>query len=398
MARKILLAVVSLAALAQLGCGGSSSSPPPPPPPHTSATVPAATGGTVALSGGAAVQIPAGALATDTTITIQQSTITAPTSTVGAVYDLGPSGTTFSQPVTVTIPVPAGTTDAAIWTKPAGTAHYTSLPTTVSGGVATAQATHFSVFLVGPVDLNGTWAGLVAYSYANPNGTSGTGSTMQAREVTQDVGDVTLSIGSGNGLTATCTGTVTGAVLSTDCTLLNLDGSCTSHYQQSGTVSGDTWYLDTTYQWTGATCQSAGQTIQLLHSPVTRRTGPGRNIAGSYVRTSSYTETGPGKNPYTGSNTGTAARTQVPGSSLVRNDVTMTNGTTHTCKGIVISDVGYSSCYGFNVDRTIRYNSVAQGTITAGPPIDVDSISTTTIIGDPNGYTSMTSIIHDVQQ
>jgi hypothetical protein len=317
---------------------------------------------------------------------------------VGAAYDLGPSGTTFSQPVTVTIPVPAGTTDAAIWTKPAGAASYTSLPTTISGGVATAQASHFSVFLVGPVDLNGTWAGPVDYSYSKTNGTSGTGSTVQAREVTQDVGVITISLGSGNGNTATCTGTIAGAVLSTRCTLVNLDGTCTSHYQQSGTVSGDTWYLDTSYTWTGTTCQNAGEAVLLLHSPLTRRTGPGRNIAGSYTRSTSYTMTGPGKAPSTGTNTGTAVRTQIPGSSLVHNDVTMVNGTTHTCKGIVISDVTYGSCYGYSADRTIRYNSVAQGTVTVGPPIDVDAISTTTIVNDPNGYTSMSSQIQDVMQ
>jgi len=394
MARRLLLAVVSLAAAAQqLGCGGSSSSSPPPPP-HTSAPVPAATGGTVSLSGGAAVQIPAGALASDTTITIQQSTTTAPTGTVGAVFDLGPSGTTFSQPVKVTIPVPAGTTDAAIWTKQAGAAHYTSLPTTISNGVATAQASHFSVFLVGPVDLNGTWAGLMSYAVTNSNGTSaGTSTQMQSRDVAQDVGDVTINIGNSSGFTATCTGTVHGATLDTTCTgYASVDRSCTTPYTQTGTVSGNGWVNASTLTWS-ATC--GGQTFTAQSSPLTRQAGP-RNIAGSYARSTTYTQTGPGGTS-TGSNTGTAVRTQLAGSSLVNADITMLNGATHTCNGIVVSDVLYSSCYGYNASRTIRYNSVAQGTIIPGPPIDVESISTTTIVGDPN-YTSMTSQIHDVRQ
>jgi hypothetical protein len=396
MALKGLLVVAALLAASQLlACSGSQSNAPPPP--HVSAAVTASAGGTVTLPGGAAVQIPPNALASDTVITIQQSD-TAPAGTVGAAYDFGPSGTTFLQPVTITLPVPAGTTDALIWTKPDGAASYTSLPTTLSGDLASTPASHFSVYLVGPVDLNGTWAGQVDYSYTKANGASGTGSTMQAREVTQDVGHVTISIGTGNGHTATCIGTVTGAVLSTSCTLVNLDGTCTSHYQQSGTVSGDTWYLDTSYTWTGATCQNAGEAVLLLHSPLTKRTGPGRNIAGSYGRSTSYTMTGQGKTPYTGNNTGTAVRTQIPGSSLVHNDVTMANGTTHTCKSIVISDASYGSCYGFSADRTIRYDSVAEGSIIPGPPIEVDSVSTTTIIGDPNGYTSMSAQIKDVMQ
>jgi hypothetical protein len=317
---------------------------------------------------------------------------------VGAAYDLGPSGTTFSQPVTVSIPVPAGTTDAVIWTKPAGAAHYTSLPTTVSGGVATAQTNHFSVFLAGPVDLNGTWAGRLDYSYTNPNGTSGTNWTIQAREVTQDVGVVTISLGNGGGVTAACSGTITGSVLTAGCDRVNLDGTCTAHHDETGTVSGNTWNVDTSFTWTGASCASAGQVTHVLNSPLTKRTGPGRNIAGTYSRSASWTMTGPSKTPVQGSGTGHCTRTQAAASSLSQNQVTMDSGSTHTCKGVVVDDVLYASCYGFNVDHTIRYNSAAQGTIAAGPPIDVDGVVTTSIIGDPNGYTSMTSQNHDVQQ
>jgi hypothetical protein len=396
MARTTLLSAVWIVpALHLLACGGSSSNPPPPLPPGS---VPgaAATGGTVTLPGGAVIEIPAGALASDTTITIQQSGGAAPTGAVGAVYDIGPSGTTFSQPVTVTLPVPAGTTDAAVWTRPAGAAHFTSLPTSVSGGVATAQASHLSVFVVGPIDLSGTWAGLVEFISTNANGSPGpSGSTMQSRDVTQDVGDVTLTLGSGSGIRATCTGTIAGAALDTSCTLLNLDETCTAHYPQRGTVAGDTWYVDTSYRFTG-TCPGAGMTFQLQHSPVTRQAGPAQNIAGTYTRTATFTMTGPGKTPIQGSGSGTAVRTQAAGSSLLSMSVAMSGGSTYTCKGVVIGDTSYGACYGSN--GAIRYSTSGDGVIAAGPPIVLDGESATSIYGDPNGYTSMTGTYHDVRQ
>ena len=70
----------------------------------TQALITAAAGGTVSF-GGMKADIPAGALATDTTITVQTvdvSTLPAPSTVVGAVYDLGPNGTTFSKPVKLT--------------------------------------------------------------------------------------------------------------------------------------------------------------------------------------------------------------------------------------------------------------------------------------------------------
>lgn len=384
-------AIAAAVAAQLLACGGSSKSPAP----HVSQAVPAATGGSVTLPGGAAVQIPANALAADTTITIQELSAPPPGG-VGAAYDLGPSGTTFSQPVTVSIPVPSGTTNPTIWTRADGAAQFTSLPTTVSGGVASAPASHFSVFVLGPVDLNGTWAGPVTYAVTNANGTpAGTVTQMQSRDIAQDVGQVTINVGNSSGFTAACTGTVQGDVLNATCTGYTVDGSCSTQYTQGGTVSATTWVNASSLTWS-APC--GGQTYTAQSSPLAKQAGPPRNVAGSYARVSDYTMFGPGKTPYSGSNTGTATRTQLAGSSLVHNDVLMANGTTHTCKGVIVSDVLYAGCYGYNAARTIRYNSVAQGTISAGPPIDVEAISTTQIVGDPSGYTSMTSQIHDVMQ
>lgn len=76
---------------------------------NLSATIEAASGGTVASEGGEiSVEIPAGALAEDTTITVEEM----PASSLGgdvavqtAVFDIGPDGTRFATPVTISIAV-----------------------------------------------------------------------------------------------------------------------------------------------------------------------------------------------------------------------------------------------------------------------------------------------------
>ena len=77
-------------------------------------------GGTVAGPGGAKVDIPAGALATDVTLQIEQTTAGAPAlptdlTATGPMFAFTPHGTTFALPVTMTMPfdpagVPAGAT------------------------------------------------------------------------------------------------------------------------------------------------------------------------------------------------------------------------------------------------------------------------------------------------
>jgi hypothetical protein len=97
------LAAFVLAAAA--ACSSSSS---PTAPPGPSSTGPSTGQGTVGASGGQVattdgaltVTVPAGALPADTTITINE--ITAPASgAIGKTYDIGPSGTQFTAPVTL---------------------------------------------------------------------------------------------------------------------------------------------------------------------------------------------------------------------------------------------------------------------------------------------------------
>ena len=79
-------------------------------------TVDATAGGTVTADDGGTVEIPAGALTSTTDITVTPINTTsgaaqdeipdqAPTETISYAYSLEPHGTTFSQPVTITVPV-----------------------------------------------------------------------------------------------------------------------------------------------------------------------------------------------------------------------------------------------------------------------------------------------------
>jgi hypothetical protein len=380
---------VTFAAAALAGffvaCSGGGSNQPNPHP--GSATIQAAKGGTVTLQGGPTVEIPAGALAADTVITVQQSSATAPDGAVTAVYEFGPPGTTFSKPVTVTIPVPAGTTVGAIWTKEDGATAYTSLPTTISGGTATAEASHFSIYVVGPVDLTGTWTGAVSYTITNANGTSGTpGTTMQARDVVQNVNDVTYAYTNGSGTSATCSGKLNGGPVT--CTIFNFDKTCSATYVPDGSVSGTTWNIFASYTWTGGSCASVGATVTIPGSTLQKQSGAPLNIAGTYSYSGSWTNTGPGLQPISGTNTGTRVRSQAAGSSAVSSTLTITNGATYNCLGPIIGNTVYGHCNGVNGTTTYSIDGV--GTVNIGPPLTISINTQGSIYNDPGHYTTST--------
>ncbi len=106
-------------------------------------------GGTVAVSGGPTLVVPAGALASTTSITIQATGQNGPSG--GPVYEFLPAGTTFAPPATVQMPVPPGVANPRIyWTRAGSSTQFDALPTTVSGSVASAQVSHFSLGYVAP--------------------------------------------------------------------------------------------------------------------------------------------------------------------------------------------------------------------------------------------------------
>jgi ZU5 domain len=115
-----------------------------------------AEGGTVSASDGTSVLIPMNALAMSSNITITSVGAQAPSGSllVGPAYDFGPDGTTFTQPVTITLPfdpskLPSGrsSADVVIYTAPRGSTNYQALATTVSGNTVQTTTTHFTVYL-----------------------------------------------------------------------------------------------------------------------------------------------------------------------------------------------------------------------------------------------------------
>lgn len=110
-------------------------------------------GGTVDGPDGARVVIPAGALAADTTIAIERTSrgaapLPVTMTPIGQIYAFTPHGTTFTQPVTVTVPydpasVPAGFTPGLYKTNAQGAWEALS-GVTAGADMVSAQVTSFS--------------------------------------------------------------------------------------------------------------------------------------------------------------------------------------------------------------------------------------------------------------
>jgi hypothetical protein len=135
------------------GTGGSAT---------TTMNIKAAEGGTIAAEG-LTVKIPAGALMADTDITVAVSDgagLPAAATLAGKVYDLGPNGTTFLKPVSVTIDFDAAKVvapkvatvaflDAGAWVPLAG-----SFTTGMKASATTTHFTNFGVVITDPVINN----------------------------------------------------------------------------------------------------------------------------------------------------------------------------------------------------------------------------------------------------
>jgi protocatechuate 3,4-dioxygenase beta subunit len=124
-------------------------------------------GGTVSVSNGTSVTIPAGALSADTMVNVKSAPnamtplgVTA----AGTPFLLTPEGQEFSEPVTVTLTLDpsmmSGATakDVTIYTAPANTSRYVALPTTVVDDThVQAQVSHFCWFFPGLIWHHGGW-------------------------------------------------------------------------------------------------------------------------------------------------------------------------------------------------------------------------------------------------
>lgn len=136
--------------------------------PVTTAIVGASGGKAVSANGRLKIQVPPGALVSSMTLTIQQIDAPAP-GAVGHVFEVGPTGTTFSQPVTLTLrfteeDLGGGSPyDLRIATFARGAWQAVESIVNPSTSVAAAQITHLS-----------PWT-LVLGPGFDPTGTGGTG-------------------------------------------------------------------------------------------------------------------------------------------------------------------------------------------------------------------------------
>jgi uncharacterized delta-60 repeat protein len=143
--------------LATVSCGGGDDTPAPPvvQPPPPAGTLVGTAGGTVTGPSGTTIVIPAGALAAEVRINIEQTAAGAPAlpagfTVAGQTYAFTPHGTTFTVPVTITLPfdpalVPAGRTPVLYKTINAQTQWEQVAGATFGTSSVTAQITSFSL-------------------------------------------------------------------------------------------------------------------------------------------------------------------------------------------------------------------------------------------------------------
>lgn len=107
-------------------------------------------GGVVTLENGPTLRIPAGALATATTITIRATGTTSPGG--APVYSFEPVDLTFAIPATAEFPVPSGlgTSAAVYWTLQGSASEFDSLGGTVFGTLVSAPVSRLGVGHAGP--------------------------------------------------------------------------------------------------------------------------------------------------------------------------------------------------------------------------------------------------------
>lgn len=187
----LAMMMASVIGLAALGCGSSDSSSGAGGGAATGATLPgvgekksvaikASAGGTLTATGGG-IDIPAGALAADTTITVEikdKSAFSGADAVAVNVFDFGPNGTTFLKPVAMTldlqgVAVPSGKTAKLAYYE--GAAWKTLDDSKLEGGKVTATTTHFTPFTIVFVGGSQTQGGCDAFAGFTPCGGDLTG-------------------------------------------------------------------------------------------------------------------------------------------------------------------------------------------------------------------------------
>jgi hypothetical protein len=147
------LSILFVFAVASCSGGGTAKVVPPPIIDDvTSATIDTA-GGTVKTPTGATISIPFGALDHPVVVQVAATTLPPPAGiqTYSPVYRFEPEGMVFARPVTVTLPLPAGVSQASIYWSRLGAAGLIAIGGTIdpTARTITAQTPHFSLAVVG---------------------------------------------------------------------------------------------------------------------------------------------------------------------------------------------------------------------------------------------------------
>jgi hypothetical protein len=139
-----------------------------------------AGGQAVGTSGGSVTQagvmldIPANALSTTTMITVATTTAPVGYTLASAAYQFGPSGTTFAQPVAVTIPLTLVTTGVHVFWSNAG-GGFDDVGGIINGSSITANVSHFSTgFCAVPSSSSGAGGAQATGGGSGQGGASGT--------------------------------------------------------------------------------------------------------------------------------------------------------------------------------------------------------------------------------
>jgi hypothetical protein len=108
------------------------------------------SGGTLTF-GDVELEVPAGAVAADTSIVVSRLNAPAAPGALAGYFAFEPHGTTFTKPVTVRLPLATGgaTSARVLWSR-TGDDGYDLLDTRVEGNVAVAETMHFSIATVAP--------------------------------------------------------------------------------------------------------------------------------------------------------------------------------------------------------------------------------------------------------
>jgi len=171
----VALSTLTLAFFLFIGCGsgggGGNSG---------STGIPTATtigpdGGTLDDGNGLKITVPPGALTSSVQISAARTTTPGPSGNgaLSNLYQFGPDGTVFRQPVTVTLPLPAGAPAnvTIFWSQSGNPSSYEDVSGAVTGSSISAAVTHLSTGFVGTLLSMANWVHIAhpLWAYWIPN-------------------------------------------------------------------------------------------------------------------------------------------------------------------------------------------------------------------------------------